>query len=405
MLFKKDEWRLLWPFYVMYFFLGLSNILDPYIIIYFRELGYSFFQIAILTGGFAFGVILFEIPTGIFADLKSRKLSVFIGFTILGSAIILIPFVHSFILNLVLWFVAGLGVTFISGADEAWRVDNLKYARRKDLVQESFIKVQVIAGIGFIIGPLVSIVVVQYYSLKWVWVISGLCVLIGGIFVFFNKEIYTPRKKQGLSTFSLRKLFITSLKKASSTFKLFLRKRPLFLILLGGIFTAMMVMTDNAWQPLLTYLSLPTPYLGLVYAILGVVMIVSAFIPRYLERFNIQTSMSILIFVDMIVLLSLLFVAHPFFIFGALIFIAHMAMLRPSYNTIIETYFHKHVPSSIRATAGSVKNMMLSMAALLVTLFGGILIDYLGPLKAIVVSAIFGVLAIATYLQLKSSNF
>ena len=103
----------------------------------------------------------------------------------------------------------------------------------------------------------------------------------------------------------------------------------------------------------------------------------------------------------MIILLSLLSVAPPFFFFGALIFIVHMAMLRPSYNTIIGAYFHKHVPSSIRATAGSAKNMILSMAALLVALLGGVLIDYLGPKNAIAACAIFGVLAIAMYLQLK----
>src|SRR6188768_1055824 len=65
---------------------------------------------------------LFEIPTGIVADLYSRRLSVIIGFFLIGVGFTIegaLPFFGAVLLNQVIW---GIGVTFISGAQEAWIV-------------------------------------------------------------------------------------------------------------------------------------------------------------------------------------------------------------------------------------------------------------------------------------------
>ena len=62
---------------------------------------------------------LFEIPTGIVADLYSRRLSVIIGFLLVGVGFTiegLLPFLGAILLTQVLW---GIGSTFLSGALEA----------------------------------------------------------------------------------------------------------------------------------------------------------------------------------------------------------------------------------------------------------------------------------------------
>jgi MFS transporter, DHA3 family, tetracycline resistance protein len=68
---------------------------------------------------------LFEVPTGIVADVVSRKLSIVVGWVISGVAIATLGFVHSFpaaILTQALW---AFGATFISGADVAWITDEV----------------------------------------------------------------------------------------------------------------------------------------------------------------------------------------------------------------------------------------------------------------------------------------
>ena len=70
-------------------------------------------------------VFVFEIPTGVLADVKSRRLSIIIGYGIMGVGFIVegaFPFFGAIALAQVLW---GLGYTFTSGATQAWIADEL----------------------------------------------------------------------------------------------------------------------------------------------------------------------------------------------------------------------------------------------------------------------------------------
>jgi DHA3 family tetracycline resistance protein-like MFS transporter len=68
---------------------------------------------------------LFEIPTGIVADLYSRRLSVVFGVTLLGAGMLLQGLVPTFAAVLVAQVVWGTGSTFLSGADQAWLADEI----------------------------------------------------------------------------------------------------------------------------------------------------------------------------------------------------------------------------------------------------------------------------------------
>jgi len=150
MLFKKDELKLLWPFYLCYLLFGLSAVITPFMVIYFQKLGFSYLQLAFITVSTGLGIFLFEIPTGVVADSFSRKLSVLIGYFITGVAVFCVPFFTNFYILLILLFVAGIGMSFVSGAEEAWVIDNLNTYGRKDLQHEFFVKLQVCVGLGFI---------------------------------------------------------------------------------------------------------------------------------------------------------------------------------------------------------------------------------------------------------------
>ena len=66
-----------------------------------------------------------EIPTGVVADLYSRRLSVIIGFVLIGGANVLQGVVPTFAAVLVAQVVWGLGYTFTSGATQAWVTDEV----------------------------------------------------------------------------------------------------------------------------------------------------------------------------------------------------------------------------------------------------------------------------------------
>ena len=68
---------------------------------------------------------IFEIPTGIVADIYSRKLSVIIGYLLMGAGFLIEGFFPAFAPILLAQVVWGLGYTFTSGASEAWISDEI----------------------------------------------------------------------------------------------------------------------------------------------------------------------------------------------------------------------------------------------------------------------------------------
>jgi DHA3 family tetracycline resistance protein-like MFS transporter len=79
-------------------------------------------------------ILVTEIPTGIVADMRSRRLSVIIGFLVCGAAIISAGLAGSFVLlaaTQVLW---AFGSTFRSGAETAWYTDEVRSLARVDVV-------------------------------------------------------------------------------------------------------------------------------------------------------------------------------------------------------------------------------------------------------------------------------
>ncbi len=68
---------------------------------------------------------LFEVPTGIVADVYSRRLSIIIGYVLMGAGFLIEGFFPSFLPILLAQVIWGLGYTFTSGARQAWISDEI----------------------------------------------------------------------------------------------------------------------------------------------------------------------------------------------------------------------------------------------------------------------------------------
>ncbi len=82
-------------------------------------------QLAILGVVLETATVLFEIPTGVVADVYSRKWSIVIGYIIWGIGFLIQGLIPTYGVVLVSQLIWGLGFTFVSGAPEAWLVDEL----------------------------------------------------------------------------------------------------------------------------------------------------------------------------------------------------------------------------------------------------------------------------------------
>lgn len=70
-------------------------------------------------------IFLFEVPTGIVADVYSRRLSIIVGYLLMGLGFFVEGFFASFLPILLAQVIWGLGYTFTSGATQAWITDEI----------------------------------------------------------------------------------------------------------------------------------------------------------------------------------------------------------------------------------------------------------------------------------------
>jgi MFS transporter, DHA3 family, tetracycline resistance protein len=70
-------------------------------------------------------IFVCEVPTGIVADVVSRKLSIVVGYLVMGAAIVFCGAVAQPWAVMVAWAVWGFGYTFTSGAADAWLADEI----------------------------------------------------------------------------------------------------------------------------------------------------------------------------------------------------------------------------------------------------------------------------------------
>ncbi len=98
-------------------------------------------------------VFLFEVPTGVVADVYSRRLSVIIGYALIGLGFALegsVPRFEAVLLAQVLW---GVGYTFTSGAEQAWIADEVG----EDKAGDAFLRASQIGRIGGLAGIPLSV--------------------------------------------------------------------------------------------------------------------------------------------------------------------------------------------------------------------------------------------------------
>lgn len=82
-------------------------------------------QLILVGTALEISAFVFEVPTGIVADVYSRRLSIIIGYILMGLGFLVEGFFPSFLPILLAQIIWGLGYTFTSGAIQAWITDEV----------------------------------------------------------------------------------------------------------------------------------------------------------------------------------------------------------------------------------------------------------------------------------------
>ena len=309
---------------------------------------------------------IFEIPTGIVADVYSRKLSIVIGGVLTGVGFILEGSISSFIFVLVAQIVWGLGSTFISGSLEAWIAEEEK---NKDL-DEIYIKGAQAGQIGAFIGIVLSTVIANF-SVRLPIIVSGVLFIILALFLwlYMPENNFKPSAPGDLNTF----------KKMVYTFKSglkFVKSKSIIMILLAvtlfyGLSSEGYDRLSNAHflqdttLPKLGNLSSVT-WFG-IFGILGMILsfIVMHFMAKNLKNEDNRKNGKLLLCINILYISSMLIFAltRNF----SLMLIAYLATntFRIINEPIFSAWLNGHIDDNARATVLSINGQMNSLGQIL----------------------------------------
>ncbi len=104
----------------------LFSMFATYTAVYrFVVVGLNPFELLLVGTVLEGSTFLFEIPTGVVADVRSRRTSIIIGLILIGTGFAFEGAIALFATVLIAQVMWGVGYTFISGAREAWIADEL----------------------------------------------------------------------------------------------------------------------------------------------------------------------------------------------------------------------------------------------------------------------------------------
>jgi len=102
----------------------------PVIALFYNHHGLNDFQMFVVQGTYSMSIVVFEIPSGYFADLWGRKNTLIFGTICGASGYYIYSITNGFYGFLIAELVLGIGESFVSGADSAMLYDTLAHTQK-----------------------------------------------------------------------------------------------------------------------------------------------------------------------------------------------------------------------------------------------------------------------------------
>jgi len=397
-LFEKEEFRILWPFYLEYFISSCLFFMPAFLIVYFSGLGLTAFQMGILLAIWPLSSLIFEIPTGAFADLYGRKASVLLGYFLEALVMLSLFFWKDFKLMLISFTVLGLATTFSSGSKDAWIVDMINKTNRK-VIHGFFSKMQFFISVGLIFSGIIGAFLVKIYGLSIIWIAAFSSYILSIILLqIFTRGDYLRKKTNFFGS-------ISNLKKQTKISLSYSRKHHIiFYLILAGMVAAfaLNLQSSIAWIPLLEDLGMKEHQFGYLWSAMSLITAISPILAlKFLKKGKEKNFIVLGLVFWSIITAGILFAYNLIF---ALIVMFLGLLFYFAKNPSEEVYFHRFIPSKLRATVGSIRNMVFSLAVIIILPIEGWLVDNIGPRYTILISVLLMIPAIIIYSRIRENK-
>jgi MFS family permease len=343
---------------------GFGLFVAVWVIYLQQQRGLSLSQAALIDVTFFVAAALAEVPTGIVADKFGRKTSLVAGAALMSLGVLGWTFAPTLPLIIVAYVAMGVGITFLSGAEDAFFYETLQATGRGGDYTRLLGRVSAIfpgaLALGSVAGGLLAAVDVVLPFL-----IAGLVLLITLGIVLTFREPQTAKTQGGQARPSFGQVLRQSLGllRARPTLRypiLYLAVVPLASFMLESVFV----------QPQALALGVPIAGIGvIVMAVQLTNMLGSAWSDRVTARFG---EGRVLYTAPMVICASLILLA-ALQILPALLLIAVMGFLTAVVRPILVSRIQDELSDDIRAT-------MLSMQSLTFTIVAAVSQPTLGAL-------------------------
>jgi MFS family permease len=308
---------------------------------------------------FTAGQVIFEVPTGIVADVRGRRLSYLLGTLTLSVSTAFYLLLWRISAPFWAWAVVsvflGLGFTFFSGAFEAWLADALKAQGYEGALDPVFARGEMVEGLAMLGGSVLGGYVAQVTNLgvPYIFRAAALALSFVTAFLLMHDIGFTPKRDEG----PLRE----AIDVLRGAIRYGLRNPPVRWVMIASAFTdGVSIYGFYAMQPYLLQLyGNPKAYgiAGLSAAIVGAAQIGGGLlVTRFAHAVRRRTSILQAAALASALTLALIGLIPRFSIAVALLVIWGLlfAMVKP----VRQGYLNELIPSDQRATGLSFESLI-----------------------------------------------
>ncbi len=364
----------------------------PIAVLFYQSNQLTMHEIFIIQAVYSLSIVVFEIPSGYFADVLGRKKTIFLGavFGVVGFSFYSLT--YGFWGFLVAEIILGIGQSMISGADSALLYDSLT----DDNQEQDYVKLE---GKMISIGNFAEAVAGILGGLLATW--SLRYPYYGQILVSF---IAVPSSLLLIEPHCSKTRIELGWKQIVEVLRFSFSTRLLRWNILYSSFVGVSTLT-MAWfvQPWFIREHVPTEFYGLLWTALNVIVGLSAMLAYKIQHYWGEKNTHILFNTGIV--LGFLGAAWTSLYIGIL-FIAGFYIARGLATPILKNNINKSTPSNIRATVLSIRNFFIRILFALIGPLLGYANDMLTLEYALTIAALlFGLLIFVSFIAfVKSGN-
>lgn len=333
--------------------LGFGLFIAIWVIYLQERRGLSLSQAALIDVTFFVAAAFGELPTGIIADTWGRKTSLAIGSALMTIGVLGWTFAPTMPLIMVAYVAMGIGITCLSGAEDALFYESMQITGRGNeytrLVGRAAAMFPGALAVGSVIGGLLATL-----DLALPYVASSLVILsMFGVVLTFKEPKIEVKTDEPPAPKSIGQVLRQSiaLMRARQTLRY-----PIFYLAIVPI--ASMMIDGVFLQPQAVKLGVPLAGIGvLVMAVQLTSMAGSTWSDRMRVRFGEER----IVYTTPLILISSMLLLAALQIFPALIFIALMSFTTSVLRPILLSRIQSEVPDNIRATIISMQSLLLTI--------------------------------------------